>query len=399
MKSRAPSGILLTLLLIGMVSMAFDIQPVKAEPGTITVPDDYPTIQEAIDAASPRDTIFVHSGIYYEHLVVNKTVSLIGENRNTTIIDGGGTGHIICVTVSNSVISGFTLRDGYNYGVHLREGTKDNIVSGNTIKRCCVGVLLDHSHGNTVSENTVENNDCGIHVEYSNGNIVNGNILTYNYHGISISYSSDNIVGGNKLTRNSHGVYFWYSNGNVVSGNIAAYNDNGINLKNSRNNAVTQNRVLKNSYGIQLYRSDDNTLRNNNIINNTNQVYATTRYINKWDDGYLSGGNYWSDYNPPDIYSGPYQNETSRDGIGDIPYIIDGNNKDRYPLIYPHGYVFSPDVNEDGIVDIEDLTICALAMWSQPGDPNWNPILDLNNDGVIDITDLVMIAIHFGETC
>ena len=57
------------------------------------------------------------------------------------------------------------------------------------------------------------------------------------------------------------------------------------------------------------------------------------------------------------------------------------------------------DINGDGIIDIEDLTICALAMWSQPGDPKWNPILDLNNDGVIDITDLVMIAIHFGETC
>jgi hypothetical protein len=54
---------------------------------------------------------------------------------------------------------------------------------------------------------------------------------------------------------------------------------------------------------------------------------------NIWDDSYPSGGNYWSDYNGPDQYGGPYQNESGSDGIGDIPYIIDGANEDRYPLM------------------------------------------------------------------
>jgi hypothetical protein len=57
--------------------------------------------------------------------------------------------------------------------------------------------------------------------------------------------------------------------------------------------------------------------------------------INVWDDGYPSGGNYWSDYTGVDLYSGPYQNETSSDGIGDTPYDIDENNVDHYPLMKP----------------------------------------------------------------
>jgi len=56
-------------------------------------------------------------------------------------------------------------------------------------------------------------------------------------------------------------------------------------------------------------------------------------YANVWDDGYPSGGNYWSDYDGLDLYSGLYQNETGSDGIGDNPYIIAENNQDRYSLM------------------------------------------------------------------
>jgi len=126
-----------------------------------------------------------------------------------------------------------------------------------------------------------------------------------------------------------------------------------------------------------------------------------------WDNGYPSGGNYWSDYNGTDLYCGPHQNETGSDGIGDKPYMIDGNNTDRYPLIYPHGYVPSPDVNGDGIVDIVDVVIVALAFGSEAEDDpltpwdetlRWNPDADINNDGLVDIVDLVIIGTNFGKT-
>jgi len=65
----------------------FRISPAKVLPATIIVPDIYPTIQAAINAASAGDTIYVRNGTYYENVVVNKTISLIGENKNTTVVD------------------------------------------------------------------------------------------------------------------------------------------------------------------------------------------------------------------------------------------------------------------------------------------------------------------------
>jgi hypothetical protein len=66
-------------------------------------------------------------------------------------------------------------------------------------------------------------------------------------------------------------------------------------------------------------------------MNNTNQV--STNSVNTWDNGYPSGGNYWSDYNGTDLYSGPGQNITGSDSIGDTPYVINANNRDRYPKV------------------------------------------------------------------
>jgi hypothetical protein len=57
------------------------------------------------------------------------------------------------------------------------------------------------------------------------------------------------------------------------------------------------------------------------------------RRVEVEDNGYPSGGNYWSDYNGTDMYHGPYQNQTGSDGIGDTPYVIDANNTDNYPLM------------------------------------------------------------------
>lgn len=91
--------------------MAFSIQPAKTEPAIIVVPDDYATIQEAINNANEGDIIYVTSGIYYENVVVNRTVVLIGENRYATIIDGNKTGDTFHVIANNVTISNFTIRN------------------------------------------------------------------------------------------------------------------------------------------------------------------------------------------------------------------------------------------------------------------------------------------------
>ena len=87
---------------------SFSLTPSKV----IRVPDDYPTIQAAIDAASSGYKINVSSGTYFEHLIIDKPLKLIGEDKSTTIIDGGGSGNCVHVTADTVEISGFTIQNG-----------------------------------------------------------------------------------------------------------------------------------------------------------------------------------------------------------------------------------------------------------------------------------------------
>jgi len=312
MRLKAVSGIMLTLLLVSMLALAFNIQPIKAEPTTIIVPDDYEKIQWAIGNASDGDTIFVRAGTYYEHVVANKTMSLMGENRGTTIIDGNGIiTPIVHITANNVTIEGFTIQN-----------------SG----------------------------------------------LIYGFEG--------------------GGIYITDSNRNNIVNNTITNTQYGINLSNSTSNTFVGNTIIENDVGIQFLEdySGNSTVYHNNFINNGWQFSDFAASNNTWDNGYPSGGNYWNDHNPPDIYSGPYQNETGRDKIGDIPYVIDGNETDRYPLIYPYGRVSSADLNDDGIVNILDAIRLAIAFGSKPGTPSWDPKADLNQDGVVNILDAIILA-------
>ena len=91
--------------------------------------NNYTKIQDAINAASNGDTIFVYSGTYYENVVINKSINLIGEDKNTTIIDGNGIGNVVYITANNVNLSGFSIiNSGYagsgisiagNYGNYL----------------------------------------------------------------------------------------------------------------------------------------------------------------------------------------------------------------------------------------------------------------------------------------
>jgi len=138
------------------------------------------------------------------------------------------------------------------------------------------------------------------------------------------------------------GIYLYYSSNNVVSGNTVSNNGlTGIYLYGGNDNIIKENIIANNDEtGILVWASSDNKIFHNNFVDNTLQARTSGSHV--WDDGYPSGGNYWSDYSDVDFYSGPYQNETGSDGIGDTPYVIDGNNQDNYPLIDPsvRGNVF-----------------------------------------------------------
>ena len=256
------------------------------------------------------------AGTYYENIVLNKTLSLVGENRDTTIIDGNFFTPIVHITANNVTISGFTIQNG--------------------------GHIFGFEGG-------------GIYITNSNWNNIVDNTITNTQYGINLGGSARNIIINNGITANDVGIQF-----------LDDYSSN-------------------------------NTIYHNNFIKNGLQVSNFTAPNNTWDNGYPSGGNYWSDHNPPDLYSGPYQNVTGRDGIGDISYIIDGNNTDRYPLIYLYGYAFTIDLNNDRFIDIVDIVTVAIAFGSRPGDSNWNPMADINQDGIVDVVDFIMVSMHFGR--
>lgn len=286
----------------------FDNFTVYSGSGTIYVDDDntsgpwdgtkthpYQNITSGIEQASAGYTIFVYNGTYYEHVVVDKTLTLTGENKDTTIIDAGGTepGSIVVVVADNVEISNFAVQ-------HSRLG-------GNAI-------WIDGYVNNTISDNIIANNGDGIRILHSSGNLIAGNIVKNNpYTAVGFDWAHDNIVNGNTITRNYIGV---------GAGNP------------SYDNTFSGNTISSNNYGF-LVAMYDSEFYHNNIIGNTVQAAFYGAYVNAWDDGYPSGGNYWSDYSGVDSYGGPYQNETGSDGIGDTPYVVDENNQDSYPLMEP----------------------------------------------------------------
>ena len=343
------SELMLTLLVISTLTFAFNFQPVKAEPATWTVDDDGPadfhTIQEAINAANSGDIISVHNGIYYENVVVNKAnLTLIGEGRENTIIDGGGAGNV--VTIGGSIVNGFTIRngDGGYYGGGIRitgnASIENNIIVNNSEEGIYSGSSQARPH---ISGNVIANNSgTGIMLYYGTvHHIISDNVITGNgWHGIGQWASGNNTILRNIIENNlGPGIFSEFGN-NIIGNNFVAANGrvhNGIDfrtgIKAPSNNIVFGNTIKNHTKGIWL--SDNNVVYHNNLINNTHQAYISAGYTNVWDDGYPSGGNYWSNYAGVDEQSGPNQDEIGSDGIIDASYVIDGSNQDNYPLVNP----------------------------------------------------------------
>lgn len=389
MRLQAVSGIMLTLLLTGTLTLAFNIRSVRAEPRTWTVDDngpaDFNTIQEAVNTASSEDTIYVYNGTYFEHIVVNKTVSLIGEDKYNTIVDGGSTGNVINVTAKNVNINGFTIQNsGTNSvesGIHLSSHTSGNNISCNILSNNLYGIRLYNSSNNILTGNRVSNNGYGIYLYSSSYNILNCNIATANAQGIWVKWASHNNV--------------------LVANNVSNNSYNGIWICSSNNNMVARNSVSNNKIGVVVcMSSSNNMIFHNSFVDNTEQTSVRAELRNIWDDGYPSGGNYWSDFSDVDLHQGPHQNETGIDGIWDNPYIIDENNQDNYPLVSPYWYWSNPmtgDINKDMVVDMKDISLAAKAYGSYPSHPRWTPMVDLNEDNKVDMRDMAKIARNFGK--
>jgi parallel beta-helix repeat protein len=237
MHKKETSFILLSLFLFSLILESYTMPKVFATAQTLHVPTQYLTIQAAINAANPGDTIQVASRVYNEYVVVNKSVSLIGEEPSNTIIDGSGKERdVVHVTANNVKIEGFTIQNGEGFDP--------------------ASLSIGDSRGHAISNNIIRRSNYGLRIRDSNdSNIVN------------------NVIANNTVA----GIFLSSSNGNNVIGNL----------------------IEENSIGVRIadIASKNNTFYHNNFIDNTEQVSVFA--MTKWDNG--SEGNYWSNYVGQDL--------------------------------------------------------------------------------------------------
>ncbi len=419
---RLFSSIILVMLCVGTLAVAFRVQPVKA--ATLIVPDNYATIQGAIDAASMGDTILVRPGIYPESLNVNMSnLMIVSQYREAATVQGFDLNNVSCVSIVN-----FTINGG--------------------------GITFDNSSFNTIRDNNITNCMYGLYFNYMN----------YSQQPPQEPELCDNnTVFENDISNCTDAIFFM--------------------------EGLTYNRFYHNNFY------------------STKVDYAVPS-VEFWDNGYPSGGNYWSGCTMVDTKWGPNQDQPGHDGINDTQYMVYTLNYgampgyDRYPLTVPwsppdiavtsvtpsknvvgQGYALSinttlqnsgnkveefnvsvhgnataiytfpdiiflvgtgsgvctwnttgvpegnytlwsnatilegevntannnctggvvkvsipGDINGDFRVNLSDLVLLAKAYNTGPGMPKWNPNADINGDGWVGLSDLTIMARHYNQS-
>jgi parallel beta-helix repeat protein len=274
----------------------------------IIVPDDYGTIQEAIDAANVDDSIFVRENVlpYNEELTISKTIKLIGEDMTTTKIDGsgiaGGSGVVVHISADNVFIRGFTITGG-DYGIYCDSADnakiKQNIISQNND----YGIYLDTTIDNTIKSNTISHNNAdldldgfGIYVLDSHVKGIWYNTISFNLVGIKIV---DSTIGGclNWNTFLANGIAIDYDpepmeiDGNTfidntiaikitgddslltITNNIISGSEIGIYVE-TGSPVIDGNTFTDNEYGIYYLGGSNPIITNNIFSNNDIDIYS-----------------------------------------------------------------------------------------------------------------------------
>jgi len=481
------------MILISFLALVSPPKHVKAQ-STIHVDDNntlgpwdgtqqhpYRNVTSALAHATTGDTINAHNGTYYENLLINKTVSIIGEDRNATVIDGKGAGIVVGILADGVVLRSCTVRNSGTWDLGIVVGKVSNVTIEENMINNTGGIFLSLSNRSTVNENIISHNWFGIRLLMSDGNSLTSNVIENNHEGITLYDVSNSIIRNNtlsdnvynldisgehlshymnsidstntingknvccitnrediiinsstfpnigylgivnstrikienvNLTDNKQGILLAFTSNSTIENALLTRNWVGIELVSSERNRIegcrienstcglsitgsynniTSNEIAHNSDGIYiasdgstLYRNRirdngyrgiyligsnnsiyensivdnaiglvmdfyGNRIYHNNFINNSKQAELNVqRALGIWDDGYSSGGNYWSDYNGTDL-------GRTRDGLGDTAYNIAANNTDRYPLMG----MFT-DFNVTSVLHVQ--TICDSAI-------------------------------------
>jgi parallel beta-helix repeat protein len=416
------SSMFLTLILIVALTLALNIEPVKAD-GTIYIMSNGRVDPSTAPISTIDNITYTVTSDIDMSIVIEKSNIIINGNGHTLLGSGNGIGfnvtNISRVTIKNASVQEFSCGifissstsvniskssivdntvglsissssnnkiggnniTGNDAGIVLTSNSDTNTINGNRIKYNNIGIELgSSSNANSIMNNNVTtNSNYGIILDTSANNNISRNNLETNNNGIELSYSSNNKLRNNTMANNKYNfnvsgsaitdflndvdnsntvdgrrVYYWINYKNKTIPSDAGYvalvnctritvqnlnltkNGEGVLLAYTSNSTIIQNNITSNDFGIRIQNSSGNHIYHNSFINNTNQV-DTYGSLNAWDNGYPSGGNFWSDLSTTDKYRGPYQNQTGSDGIRDSSRTIDLNNRDNYPLVKPYG--------------------------------------------------------------
>lgn len=287
--------------------------------------NNYTKIQDAIKDSVDGDTVFVYddSSPYYENVVVDKSISLIGENRDTTVIDGNFKNNIVNVKSDNVIVSSFTLRNSrrqnaWEYNCVVIKGYENVTIENNII-------TIDYEQGDWIgcvylsgsSYNNIKNNvmysklstfrKVGVKTnDNSNFNNISGNEMYAIQNGVQIStsynmiynnfiyncifgidtYAESNYIIKNRIINNEYiGILVNYGN-DIISDNIITDNGRGGDLNggirtNGDNIQITYNYILNNNGdGVEVY-DNYNSISNNHFSNNTRYgIFLDYSYYN-----------------------------------------------------------------------------------------------------------------------
>ncbi len=338
-------------------SLMMAAQPTKASPQTIIVPDDYPTITDAIGNATDGTTIYVRQGTYQEHsLTINKTLSLIGENANTTTIKNTDSPTwdygpflppppiAIQISADNVKISSFTITGVYASYIPIDAAANAIQLVGNIIEPSGAGTNIN-GNNNTFAQNTIIGKGNGYLTCTGSNNTITNNTITGQASGNINIKGTSNIIYNNTITNCNGG----YGNIDIVGDkNIIAKNNltnSGFIAISGSSNTIYTNRINGNGFAVVGYNNSfyanllthgigfgnvnadavNNVFYHNNFVGNTRiTVWRGVYGPDFLDNG--KEGNYWSDYNGTD---------QNGDGIGDTPYVVYANDTKNYQSIAP----------------------------------------------------------------
>jgi nitrous oxidase accessory protein len=359
------------LLLVGILFVILAVAPVTAATLTVDQGAQFHSIQAAINAAQPGDTIQVQTGTYIGNLVLNKQILLKGVGE--PVLRGEGVGSVITTTADGCVIKGFVIEHSggdltredsgillkssnnqiedndlrdilygiYLYSSHgntlrrnhirgrreLEEGDRgaglhlwnspDNIIEDNTISEMRDGLYIQSCNGNQIRRNRVSNLRYGLHYMFSDRNVFEDNLFSNNVAGAAIMYSNHIEFRRNAFVHNrgfsSFGILFQECNDLLAEENFIIDNATGIFMEALRKTTFRHNTIANNDVAMQMFASSDaNVFTENNFVNNLSPLQLIGRSTTtKWSEN--GRGNFWSDYDGYDL---------NEDGRGDVPVKI-----------------------------------------------------------------------------